>query len=72
MIISKKPPSKKVALNCTHLVPDGRKIGMMEKWKEIHINCCAIFQYSNIPITSLMYNKKTHNHHQRRWISNSN
>jgi hypothetical protein len=26
---------------------DGRKIGMMEKWKEIHINCSAIFQYSN-------------------------
>jgi hypothetical protein len=43
-----------------------RKIGMMEKWKEIYINCSAIFHYSNIPITSLMYNKKGHKHHQRR------
>jgi hypothetical protein len=50
----------------------GRKIGMMEKWKEIHINCSAIFQYSNIPVTSLMYNKKGHKYHQKRWISNSN
>jgi hypothetical protein len=47
-----------VALNCTHWALYGRKIGMMEKWKEIHINCSAIFQYSNIPITFLMYNKK--------------
>jgi hypothetical protein len=44
---SKNPPSKKVALNCTHWALDGRKIGMMEKWKEILINCRAIFQYSN-------------------------
>jgi hypothetical protein len=47
-------------------VLEERKTGKMEKWKEIHINYGAIFQYSNIPITSLMYNKKGHKHHQRR------
>jgi hypothetical protein len=36
-----------VALNCACWALAGRKSGMMEKWKEIHINCSAIFQYSN-------------------------
>jgi hypothetical protein len=47
-----------VALNCTYWALDRRKIGMMEKWKEIHINCSAIFQYSSKILSCII--KKGH------------
>jgi hypothetical protein len=60
-----------VALNCTHWALDGRKTGRLEDWKNGKKYILIAVHYSNIPITSLMYNKKGHKHHQRGWLSNS-
>jgi len=66
-----------MALNCTHwALNNGRmeewKNGIVEEWKE---KTLITLHYSNIPTFQFLLScitKKEHNHHQIRWISNSN